>query len=103
MIETPNGMVREDKGEKLNHLSYHTPYTLERYAKHMKHGELKHGRANWQKGGYPKEEALESAMRHLLALWAGKTDEDHAAACMFNLNVYMNEEYLNTIKDDSML
>jgi hypothetical protein len=94
MIETPNGMIREDKDYKLNYLSYFTPYTLERYATHMKKGEIKHGRRNWQKGGYPKDEALESAMRHLLSLWSGDKTEDHASATIFNMLVYMNEEHL---------
>lgn len=94
-------MKREDKKDKLNFLSYFTPYTLERYAKHMKKGEKTHGRGNWQKGGYPKEEYLESAMRHLFALWGEdigyrkKTSEDHASAVWYNINGYMNEEYLH--------
>ena len=92
MNETHTGMIREAKDEKLNYLSYFTPETMQRYAIHMKHGEIKHGRKNWQKGGYPKEEYLESAMRHLWALWAGKTDEDHASAIVFNMFGYMNED-----------
>ena len=96
MNQTNAGMVREDKNDKLNYLSYFTPYTLERYAHHMKHGEIKHGRRNWQKGGYPKEEYLESAMRHLLSLWAQEiTNEDHASAVIFNMLGYMNEEHLS--------
>jgi len=92
MKKTNRGMVREDKDEKLNFLSYITPQVFTRYARHMKIGEIKHGRANWQKGGYPKEEYLESAMRHLLLLADGDKTEDHAAALMFNAIGYMNED-----------
>jgi len=101
MNETPQGMKREDKGQKLNHLSYWTPLALDRYARHMKIGEIKHGRANFQKGGYPPLEYLESTMRHLLAAWAnlerlgatvGPDGEDHLAAIIFNSQALMNEE-----------
>jgi hypothetical protein len=104
MNETGNGMRRESKNEKLNHLSYWTPHTLERYAKHMKKGEITHGRFNWSKGGYPRHEYLESSMRHLIALWGNferlgaSIDidrEDHAAALIFNMQALMNEEYLS--------
>ena len=92
MKKTQKGMLREDKNAKLNYLSYFTPYTLERYATHMKQGELKHGRSNWKKGGYPQEEYLESAMRHLMALWNEDSSEDHASAVIFNMVGYMHEE-----------
>jgi hypothetical protein len=87
-------MIRETKNDKLNYLSYLTPETLERYAKHMKQNEAKHGRRNWQKGGYPQEEYLESAMRHLVSLWKGDKSEDHAAAVIFNMIGYMHEDEL---------
>ena len=92
-------MVRETKDHKLNYLSYLTPQGLNRYAEHMKKGEQKHGRGNWQKGGYPKKEYLESAMRHLVALWEEKDNEDHAAAVIFNMFGYMHEEWLESNSD----
>ena len=92
MDETTNGMIRENKDKKLNFFSYFTVEGLTRYADHMKLGEIKHGRANWMKGGYPKDEYLQSALRHLLRLQAGDTDEDHCAAVIFNMFGYMHEE-----------
>lgn len=98
MNKTKNGMVREEKEGKLNHLSYWTHEALIRYAVHMKKGELKHGRANFQKGGYPKHEYLESMMRHLLAAWESIEDdcyvegEDHLASIIFNAQALMNEQ-----------
>lgn len=93
-------MIREAKNNKLNYLSYLTPHNLQRYAQHMKKGEINHGRSNWKKGAYPKEEYLESAMRHLLALWeetetgVKHTTEDNASAVIFNIFGLMHEEYL---------
>lgn len=99
MHETENGMLREDKAQKPNYLDYFTPEVMERYGRHMKKGEIKHGRGNWKKGGYPKHEYLESAFRHLLALWKGDTSEDHAAALLFNAVGFMHEEHLkDTLK-----
>ena len=94
MKETPNGMVREDKQSKPNYLDYFEPHVIERYGKHMKAAEARHGRGNWKKGGYPKLEYLESAFRHFMGLWKGDTSEDHAAALLFNIIGYMHEEHL---------
>ena len=92
METTSKGMIRESKDDKLNFFSYFTVAGLTRYARHMKIGEIKHGRSNWQKGGYPQEEALESAMRHLMLLRASDKTEDHCSAVIFNMFVFMNEE-----------
>ena len=99
MKQTPNGMKREDKNEKINHLSYTTAHNLERYGKHMKLGEVKHGRSNWKKGGYDREEWLESMQRHLLLAWEGDTSEDHLAAIRFNVEGAMHQEYLENQND----
>lgn len=98
MNKTDSGMYRENKSERLNYLSYITPEVLERYAKHMKIGEIKHGRGNFKMGGYPMEEYLESLMRHLIALWSGDGTEDHASAIMFNIIGYMHEDHLCYLK-----
>jgi len=100
MNETETGMIRESKDEKLNHLSYTTAHNLDRYGQHMKIGEIKHGRSNWKKGGYNREEWLESAQRHLLLLWEGDTSEDHASAVRFNMEGLMHQEYLEANSDN---
>ena len=64
---------------------------------HMKKAEKKYGRTNWQLG-MPKLEYLESLMRHLITLWAEelgyekKTEQDHAAAILFNIIGFIYEE-----------
>jgi hypothetical protein len=61
-----------------------SPIFIRRLALHMEHGAAKYERRNWEKG-FPVEECIDSAFRHLLAIIEGKTDEDHEAACAFNI------------------
>lgn len=102
-METKTGMYREDKNDKINHLSYIDPLVVLRYGHYMKEGELKHGRGNWKKGNYPKHEYLESLARHLQLLLLESDhditieDTDHAAAIMFNIIGFMYEEIMSEI------
>ena len=52
-------------------------------AKHFENGALKYGEHNWEKG-IPISRYIDSAMRHLMKDLAGETDEDHAAAFVWN-------------------
>lgn len=52
-------------------------------AKHFENGALKYGERNWQKG-IPISRYIDSALRHLMKDLAGETDEDHAAAFVWN-------------------
>lgn len=52
-------------------------------AKHFENGALKYGEHNWQKG-IPISRYIDSAVRHLMKDLAGETDEDHAAAFVWN-------------------
>lgn len=60
---------------------------LTRLAAHMTQGAEKYAARNWE--SFSDEPAFErcksSAFRHLMQWLAGKTDEDHAAAVVFNL------------------
>jgi hypothetical protein len=47
-------------------------------------GAKKYGKDNWKKG-IPLSRYLDSAYRHLFKLSAGKRDEDHAAAVLWNV------------------
>ena len=53
-------------------------------AKHFENGALKYGEHNWEKG-IPISRYIDSALRHLMKDLAGETDEDHAAAFVWNL------------------
>lgn len=52
-------------------------------ARHFENGALKYGEHNWQKG-IPISRYIDSAVRHLMKDLAGETDEDHAAAFVWN-------------------
>lgn len=52
-------------------------------AKHFENGALKYGEHNWEKG-IPISRYIDSALRHLMKDLAGETDEDHAAAFIWN-------------------
>ena len=52
-------------------------------ARHFENGALKYGERNWQKG-IPISRYIDSATRHLMKDLAGETDEDHAAAFVWN-------------------
>lgn len=61
---------------------------LERYAEHLRKGAVKYDARNWMQANSPEEmeRFRESAARHFAQWMAGDTDEDHAAAVIFNLN-----------------
>ena len=52
-------------------------------AKHFENGALKYCEHNWEKG-IPISRYIDSALRHLMKDLAGETDEDHAAAFIWN-------------------
>ena len=73
-----------------------TDYTLafdgpmfERYAQLMTRGAVKYEARNWMKftDQAAQDRARRSLARHFMQYMNGETDEDHAAAIIFNLNV----------------
>lgn len=61
---------------------------LRRLACLYERGAVKYGDRNWQKG-QPLMRYVDSAMRHLNALVAGETTEDHAIAVAWNAFAYI--------------
>ncbi len=63
---------------------------MTRYAKLMTRGSIKYEARNWMKAeGYAEmDRFISSGCRHFLQWYRGDTDEDHAAAVIFNLNGY---------------
>lgn len=61
---------------------------FKRWAVHMTKGAQKYAKRNWMKarGQEELDRFRESALRHFLQWFDGDTDEDHAAAIMFNIN-----------------
>lgn len=60
------------------------PRAIKRLAQHYENGAVKYGDRNWEKG-IPLSRMIDSAIRHLFQLLEGKTDEDHAIACVWNV------------------
>lgn len=66
-------------------------FPLKRYAQHMEKGAIKYAARNWEKG-IPLSVFMNSAENHLQKLKAGFTDEDHAAAALWNIAGYIETE-----------
>lgn len=71
---------------------------LERVSKHYAAGAAKYGENNWRLG-MPRAELLKSGLRHLFYLLRGDTDEDHAAACVWNVLNYIETVELDLDKE----
>jgi len=88
-----SGMVRDTEQGKPRFdllLPLDVPFPnqfLTRCAELLERGARKYGERNWEKGKGDKElaRAISSAIRHLVQWASGETDEDHAAAVVFNL------------------
>lgn len=96
------GMVRSSDVGKVDYTLALDGAMFKRWAEHLDRATKPRGnfpgyaKRNWMSAlkGQPKERqavmdrAQVSAFRHFLQWYFGETDEDHAAAVMFNLNVY---------------
>lgn len=85
-VDFPSGMRRDvDDGKPRFDLIDRT--MLRRWADHMAKGAKKYGPENWRLADSKQE--LErfraSAFRHFISWLDGETDEDHAAASLFNI------------------
>jgi hypothetical protein len=91
--EYASGMVRDSQDGKARFdliMADGVPYDaqfLTRVAQLMTRGIAKYGSRNWEKADSAEELARfrGSAFRHLMQWYCGETDEDHAAAVVFNL------------------
>lgn len=83
-----SGMVRDTQDGKTNFALVFSGPMLERWAALLTRGAVKYERDNWMKAsGTPELQRFqESAARHFAQWMRGDTDEDHAAAVVFNLN-----------------
>lgn len=81
--EFTSGAVRDMHEEKGDMLSL-PAMALLRLSLHYENGAKKYGRFNYLRG-IPLSSFIDSAMRHLVKYIAGWDDEDHLAACAFNI------------------
>ena len=92
-IACDSGMVRDVSSDKPRFdllLPKGVPYEgqlLTRFARLLQRGAEKYAPRNWEQAATEEEyeRFRESAFRHLIQWLTGETDEDHAAAVMFNL------------------
>jgi hypothetical protein len=86
--EFASGMVRDVTEGKTDYSLVLDGPMFDRWAEHVTKGATKYDKRNWMKasGNAEYERFRESAFRHFLQWYRGETDEDHAAAVMFNIN-----------------
>lgn len=99
-----SGMVRDTTTGKIEYWRTLDGPLLERWALHLTKGAVKYpdmrpGVPNWTlaEGEAEAVRFRDSAFRHFLQWMHGDTDEDHAAAVIFNLNGF---EYVKARTDD---
>lgn len=83
-----SGMLRDTEDEKVSYDLIFDGPMLERWAVHLTKGAKKYAKRNWMNANSEKEldRFRSSAIRHFVQWLRGDTDEDHAAAIIFNLN-----------------
>lgn len=94
-----SGMQRDVSTNKIDYsLTLDGPLFL-RWAALLDRGARKYDKRNWMKATGEEElvRFKESAMRHFIQWFYGDTDEDHAAAVLFNINgaEYVKEKMEN--------
>ncbi len=97
--EYVSGMVRDIQEDKLNYIMLRDGPMYKRWMHHKHKGDKKYGIRNWMKakGQAELDGAWASFSRHVEDYIDGKTDEDHAAAIFFNINLieYIKERMKN--------
>jgi hypothetical protein len=84
------GAQRDGAPDKLRYDAL-SPAFLNRTVRVLTDGANKYGMDNWAKG-MPYRRTFASLMRHVMAWWEGKTDEDHLAHACCNLMFLMHHE-----------
>ena len=83
-----SGMQRDVTEGKIDYTLVLDGPMFQRWAELMDRGARKYDKRNWMKASGPEEyeRFKESAFRHFIQWMNGDTDEDHAAAVLFNIN-----------------
>lgn len=78
-----------------------SPFATRRLADWYELGSQKYSDRNWEKG-MPFSRYIDSAKRHLDKFIMGMEDEDHIAACVWNLFAIMHHQELGQADLDDM-
>lgn len=91
-------MVRDVTDDKIDYTLALDGPMFKRLAIHLTKGAVKYAKRNWMKarGQEELDRFKESATRHFFQWLNGDTDEDHAAATIFNIN---GAEYVKEMRD----
>lgn len=97
-LEFASGMRRDVDDTKPMYDLVYLPM-LKRWAELMTRGAKKYGKHNWKLAAGQEEldRFRSSAFRHFIQWMDGEVDEDHAAACYFNI---MGAEYVKDRMDN---
>lgn len=96
-LSLTNGMVRDIEDGKIDYSLVFSGVMFERWAGLLTRGAVKYGSDNWLRGTEStdlegreevKARFKRSLLRHMVQWLRGDTDEDHAAAIIFNVNGY---------------
>lgn len=89
-------VVRNSTEGKVDYTLTRDGPMYERWARHLTKAVPRTGKRNWLKARTrrDRDRFRESALRHFEQWLAGETDEDHAAAVLFNINGYEYTEAL---------
>lgn len=88
--EFETGSVRDTQNGK-GRYDLISPIATRRLAQHCEGGADKYGNRNWEKG-QPLCRYIDSAKRHLDMFLEGHRDEDHLAACLWNIAALIHTE-----------
>jgi hypothetical protein len=93
-----SGMIRDATTDKIDYSLALDGPMFKRLAVHMTKGAQKYAARNWMlaSGETELERFRTSAVRHFLQWHNNETDEDHAAAVLFNIN---GAEYVKELLD----
>lgn len=84
------GSIRDSQKGKTRY-DLISPIFLTRLAVWCTLGAIKYSPRNWEKG-QPLHQYVASLWRHLMAFMEGKDDEDHLAACAWNIMAFIHTE-----------
>lgn len=95
-VTRPSGMNRESESDKVDYLLVRDGPMFRRWAELLTRAIPNRGRRNWMlaHGEDDLERFRRGAARHFEQWLANETDEDHAAALIFNVN---GVEYLRSL------
>ena len=93
--------AQRDTGDGKLRMSLMPQQELNRVLKRYLDGAVKYGENNWMKG-MPLSVYYDCAHRHLEAWWSGESDEDHAAAVVWNMLCAMHTEKNREDMDDRL-